>query len=318
MTTVIQLNNVTKRFGSILALDDVTLTVPQGVVFALLGENGAGKTTAIRNLLGLQLPDAGKTQVLGMDPVKQGVELRRRIGYVSDQPALYDWMTVKEIVWFAAGFYPEGFVEQFNQLAEEFELPIDRKIKQLSKGGRAKVALALAMAHQPELLILDEPTSGLDTMVRRKFLECMVDVASQEKTVLLSSHQIPEVERVADYVAIINKGEVLVSEKLDLLKQQLERWIITFKDDHSEMPSFNATVMTYDGAGNRRRQLVVRNPDPNALWQLRDDPAISEVEVHTPTLEEIFIAFIKSSKAGSTAPDRTEPGVELHTDGGRP
>ncbi len=320
MSTVIQLNEVTKVFGSTVALDRVSLAIPQGVVFALLGENGAGKTTAIRNMLGLQRPDSGSIQILGLDPQQQGIEVRRRVGYVPDNPVIYDWMTVKEIAWFTAGFYPEGFTDRFYELAAEFELPIDRKIKQLSRGGRAKVTLALAMAHQPELLVLDEPTSGLDTLVRRKFLECMVDVASQDRTVLLSSHQIPEVERVADYVAIINEGKVLVSEKLETLKQQLERWVITFEDAASELPKFDAVVMTHEGVGHRRQQLVVRNPGPNALWKLRDAPAINEVELHTPSLEEIFIAYIKSSQAGIATSDRDEhpTASELNPEGERP
>ena len=320
MSTVIRFNDVTKKFGRTVALDRVSLTVPQGVVFAFLGENGAGKTTAIRNLLGLQIPDAGSVQILGLDPQKQGVEVRRRVGYVPDDPAIYDWMTVTEIAWFTAGFYPEGFSRHFFELAARFELPIDRKIKQLSRGGRAKVTLALAMAHQPELLILDEPTSGLDTMVRREFLESMVDVASQGRTVLLSSHQIPEVERVADHVAIINEGRVLVSEKLETLKQQLERWVITFDDAQSELPSFDAAIMTHEGRGHRRQQLVVRNPGPNALWNLRDDASVNEVEVHTPSLEEIFVAFIKSSGTGDSVrdPHQQRAASELKPDGGSP
>lgn len=310
MSNVIQLKNVSKKFGKTWALKDASFQVPSGVVFALLGENGAGKTTAIRNILGLQRPSQGVVEVLGMNPQKQGVEIRRRIGYVSDNPALYDWMNVNEIAWFTAGFYPDGFESRFRELAEQFELPLDQKIKQLSKGGRAKVALALAMAHEPELLILDEPTSGLDTMVRRKFLESMVDVAAEGRTVLLSSHQIPEVERVADHVAIINEGRVCVSERLDVLKQQMERWVVTFDSPDSGLPMFDSPIanwiMTHEGHGSRRQQLVVRNPDPNALWQLRDHESVNEVEVHTPSLEEIFIAFMKYEPE-NTLPEKARP-----------
>ena len=174
MNSIIRLNQVTRRFGKTVALNNVTLEVPRGCVFALLGENGAGKTTAIRGMLGLDRPNRGTIEVLGMDPAEDSVEIRRQIGYVADEPALYDWMKVSQMGWFASGFYPRGFEDEFHRLALEFELPLNRKIKQLSKGGRAKVALALALAHKPDLLILDEPTSGLDTLVRRKFLESMV------------------------------------------------------------------------------------------------------------------------------------------------
>ncbi len=315
MAHIIELNSVCKKFGRTVAMDQISIAVPKGVVFALLGENGAGKTTAIRNILGLQQPDSGSIQVLGLDPQRNGVEVRRRIGYVPDTPSLYDWMKVSEIGWFTAGFYPDGFNTEFQKLCQQFEIPLDRKIKQLSRGGRAKVVLALAMAHMPELLILDEPTSGLDTMVRRKFLESMVDVAAEGRTVLLSSHQIPEVERVADYVAIVNEGKVLASQRLDELKQQLERWVITFDTSEARIPEFNALIMTHEGKGSRRQQLVVRDPDPNALWQLRDHPSILEVEVHVPSLEEIFIAYIK---AGSQPLPKHEsnPSTTSVNDGG--
>lgn len=175
MTTVIKLDRVTKRFGGQLALDRVSLEVPAGVVFAILGENGAGKSTAIKIMLGLAEAEQGTAKVLGCNSATHGVEIRRRIGYVAERPTLYEWLSVEQIGWFTAGFYPDGFEAGFRRLAEQFQLPLDKKIRELSKGMKAKVALALAMAHDPELLILDEPTSGLDTLVRREFLESMVD-----------------------------------------------------------------------------------------------------------------------------------------------
>ena len=179
MNPVIELTHVTKRYPKQTALDDVSLVVPPGVVFALLGENGAGKTTAIRLMLGLTDATAGEVRVLGLDSRRQGFEIRRRVGYLPERPTLYEWMTPAEIGWFTAGFYPDGFEFEFRRLVEDFRVPLDRKLSQLSKGMRAKVALSLAMAHRPDLLILDEPTSGLDTMVRREFLESMVDVAAE-------------------------------------------------------------------------------------------------------------------------------------------
>ncbi len=294
MSAVIKLEQVSKQFGKTKAMDQISLEVPRGVVFALLGENGAGKTTTIRSLLGLERPDSGNIEVLGMHPIRNGIEIRRQVGYLPESPALYDWMTVREIGWFTAGFYAEGFLPQFEFLANEFELPLKKKIKTLSKGGRAKVALALAMSHQPELLILDEPTSGLDTLVRRKFLESMVDVAAAGRTVLLSSHQIPEVERVADQVAIIHRGRVLINEPLDSLKQQFERWIITLGDNAAELPSIDGAIISHEGAGTRRQQLVVRHPGPDDLWRMRDHQGVAEVEVHTPSLEEIFVAVLNA------------------------
>ena len=237
MEPVIRLENVTKRYGSQIALDHVTLDVPPGIVFALLGENGAGKTTAIRVLLGLTDPDAGKATVLGINSTRHGHDVRSRVGYVPERPTLYEWMTVSEIGWFTAGFYGSGFFQRYLHLAADYQLPLKRQIKSLSKGMRAKVSLSLALAHEPELLILDEPTSGLDTLVRREFLEGMVDIAAAGRTVLLSSHQIGEVERVADIVAILRAGKLLLVERLETLKDQIRELNITLADRHVRRPA---------------------------------------------------------------------------------
>lgn len=246
MNPVVQLNNVTKRFGAETALDGVSLEVPPGVVFALLGENGAGKTTAIRILLGLLEADAGRAQVLGLDSQRQGLEIRRRVGYVAERPTLYDWMTVAEIGWFAAGFYPDGFYTRYRELAAGFSLPERKRLKTLSKGMRAIVVLALAMAHDPDLLVLDEPTSGLDALVRREFLESMVDRAATGKTVFLSSHQIVEVERVADVVAILRKGQLVLVEPLDKLKQEIRELTITLNNGQPEPPAVAGQLLSRD------------------------------------------------------------------------
>jgi ABC-2 type transport system ATP-binding protein len=219
MTAVIHVNHVTKRFGRHKAVDNVSFEVPPGCVFALLGENGAGKTTLVRMMMGLLAPDAGGISVFGLDSAKRGEQIRRRVGYVPERPTLYEWMTAAEIGWFTAGFYGGRFEQHFRNLIDKYGVPFERKINQMSKGMRAKVSLSLAMAHQPELLVLDEPTSGLDTLVRREFLESMVDLAAEGRTVLLSSHLIGEVERVADYVAIVRDGQLLVIEQLDHLKR---------------------------------------------------------------------------------------------------
>ena len=298
MTVFSRLTNVTKKYGKQVALDNVSLEIPSGVVFALLGENGAGKSTTIKILMGLEPQTSGTAEVLGIDCRKQGDLIRRKCGYIPESPVLYDWMTVSEIGWFTAGFYDEQFFPKFLQMAASYELPLEKKTGTLSKGGRAKVALALAMASEPQLLVLDEPTSGLDTLVRRQFLESMVDVAATGRTVLLSSHQIAEVERVADHVAIINKGKLLANDTLDNLKSQFERWVVTFSGADNALPELNTRIILHEGVGGRRQQLTVHRPDPESLWKLRDHTGVNDVEVHTPTLEEIFVSLLKQQKLG--------------------
>ena len=289
---IIRLDNVTKRFGRELAFDGVSFEVPRGVVFALLGENGAGKTTTIRALLGLGHPDAGKLEVLGLDCRTQGLEIRQRAGCVFEKPTLYEWMTVDEIGWYTSGFYGEDFLPRYRQMAAQFELPATRKIKELSKGMKAKVALALALGHDPELLILDEPTSGLDPMVRREFLERMVDRTATGKTVFLSSHQIHEVERVADMVAILRHGKLLLCERLDRLKEEITELTVTLAEGFAQPPEVAGEVLR-QSRRLRQWQILTRGAQPPDIESLRLHESVAEVAVRKPNLEEIFTAYMQ-------------------------
>ena len=299
MRPVFRFHEVSKRFDSVQALDRFSLEGQRGTVIGLLGENGAGKTTAIRILLGLLDPDEGEAEVYGLSSRYRGREIRRRVGYVPERPALYDWMTVAEIGWFVAGFYDVPFLPRYHELVEQFELPLDRKIKALSKGMRAKVSLALALAHEPELLVLDEPTSGLDAMVRREFLESMVDVAATGRTVLLSSHQIAEVERVADVVAILRKGRLQVVEKLDELKGSVRELTVTLRNGQTELPQWPGEVLcrTRD---ERQWRLLVRGADDSAIDRLRAAANVAAVDVRSPSLEEIFVGLIRGPEGKKT------------------
>jgi len=309
MGPVIRLNNVTKQFGRETALNAVSLEVPAGVVFALLGENGAGKTTAIRIMLGLAEPNSGAAEVLGLASATKGLEIRRRVGYVPERPTLYEWMTVGEIGWFTAGFYGPGFLPEYLRLAGEFGLPTRRKLKALSRGTRAKVSLALAVAHDPELLVLDEPTSGLDALVRREFLESMVDRAAAGKTVFLSSHQIAEVERVADIVAILRKGKLMLVQRLDELKAQTREVTLTLGDGAPAPPEPPGEVLSRRSKG-RQWQLLVRGAADEQLATLGRHESVRQVEVRSPSLEEIFVAYMQvgtSSESRNVAGEDAAP-----------
>lgn len=310
MSLVFELRSVTKRFGAQTALDAVSLSGKPGQVIALLGENGAGKTTAIRILLGLLDPDAGEARVLDVDSRRHGSEVRRRVGYVPDRPALYDWMTVGEIGWFAAGFHPLGFEAKYKELVAHFGLPVERQIKALSKGMQAKVSLALAMAHEPALLVLDEPTSGLDPMVRREFLESMVDIAATGRTVLLSSHQIAEVERVADTVLILRHGRLVLNERLEVLKSRVQELLVTLQAVDTAAPSLShGAVLLGARRMDRQWQLLVRDLSPTGLEALQSLPDVVDVTARQPSLEEIFVACMTTSDtAGWAFPERADVG----------
>ncbi len=291
MTPAIHFDAVCKSYRGKKVLDNVSFDVPSGVVFALLGENGAGKTTSIKTLLGLVRPDAGTAQVLGLDCQTQDLEIRRRVGFVAEQPQLYPWMTVDEIGWFAAGFYPDGYFAEFVRQAQSFHVPREQKIEHLSKGMRAKVALALAMSHDPHLLILDEPTSGLDPLVRREFLQSMVDRAATGKTVFLASHQIAEVERVADYVALLRDGKIALVGRLEDLKQQLVQVVITVRETMVPLPDLNGHVVASFRKG-RQWQALVRDFSDEHIHTLKTHDFVDHFESRMPSLEEIYIAYL--------------------------
>jgi ABC-2 type transport system ATP-binding protein len=211
---------------------------------------------------------------------------------VFEKPTLYEWMTVDEIGWYTSGFYGEGFLPRYRQMAAQFELPATRKIKELSKGMKAKVALALALGHDPELLILDEPTSGLDPMVRREFLERMVDRTATGKTVFLSSHQIHEVERVADMVAILRHGKLLLCERLDRLKEEITELTVTLAEGFAQPPEVAGEVLR-QSRRLRQWQILTRGAQTSEIESLRLHESVAEVAVRKPNLEEIFTAYMQ-------------------------
>ena len=297
MKPVIEIKNVTKHFGQTVALDNVSLLIPPGVVCAVLGANGAGKSTAIRILLGLDDSDSGTTQVLGMNSKSHALEIRSRVGYVADQPPLYDWMTVDEIGWFAAGFYPTGYQTEYARLIRKFDLDGSQKISALSKGMKAKVALALAMAHRPELLILDEPTSGLDPLVRREFLESMIDVSAEGRTVLLSSHQVSEVERVADIVVILLNGRLVCVERLADLKRDTLEIVLSLPDADSAVPEIPGDILAHVAFGHEHMWMV-RNVDIDQLAEACRNQNLPEPQLRKPNLEDILLTMLREYRRG--------------------
>lgn len=236
-SSAIEISGLRKSYKGKLALDSIDLAVPAGSVCALLGSNGAGKSSLMKILAGLQKADGGTATVLGKDPWKQAQALRLEVAYVAEKPKFYDWMTVGETGWFAAGFYPKGFEASFLSVCKKMKIDPSVKLSALSKGGYARVALALALAMNPTVLLLDEPTSGLDLFTRRDFLSGMVDLAGEGKTVLISSHNLAEVERIASQVVFIDGGKIVLNQSMEALKKRLVRL------RHRGEPVFNLSNM---------------------------------------------------------------------------
>ncbi len=295
MDAAIETRELSKYFHGQPAVDRLSLTVPPGSIFALLGDNGAGKTTSIRMLTGLLRPDAGSASILGLDCWQSAVKLRSKVGYVPEKPKFYDWMTVAEIGWFTSGFCPPGFRPRYQQLTGDFELDPKAKLQQLSKGQYAKVALALALAHDPQVLILDEPTSGLDLLVRREFLSSMVGLAGEGRTIFISSHQVAEVERIASHVAFIAKGRLLFTASTDELRKRIIRLSLRFEDQPPE-PSRLGTVLERNGAG-KQWQVVLQDPSREAVETLRKAGGIFDFQEMPLSLEEVYCALLARKEA---------------------
>ncbi len=290
MTSVLATHHLTKRFGTKTVVNRLDLAVPQGAIFALLGDNGAGKSTTIRMLTGLLPPDGGRATLLGKDCWSAAVELRHRVGYVPEKPRFYDWMTVREIGWFTAGFHKAGFLANYMDLIDHFGLDAAAQLKTLSKGGYAKVGLALALAPDPEVLILDEPTSGLDLFTRRDFLRSMIDLAGDGRTILISSHGIAEIERIASHVGFLAEGKLLLVAPLDELRERFVRVRLNYAGAPPN-PEALGKVLDRQVSG-KHWQVDLQDPDRAALDALKEHGDAQDYEESPLSLEEMYTALL--------------------------
>lgn len=227
---VIQLHNLTKAYGQTTAVSGLNFAVRPNQVTAFLGVNGVGKTTTIKMLLGMIQSSSGDAYVLGtsIHDAKASVRLRRDIAYVSESKQLYDYMTVGQILRFTRAFYSDWDTRLEKELLTTFGLPLDRRIKSLSKGMRTKTALLLAFARRPKLLVLDEPSDGLDSIGIEQMLQMLVTQCSEGTTVFFSSHQIAEVERVADNVCMLHRGSLVLDSSMDQLRESYRQIDVDF------------------------------------------------------------------------------------------
>lgn len=227
---VIETHQLTKRFGQFAAVEALDLNVRAQQITGFLGRNGAGKSTTIKMLLGMTHPTSGTGTLLGrrIDDPKENREARRHIAYVGEDKQLYAYFTVEELIRFTRSFYADWRPEVAERLLADYELPPKRKVRALSKGMRTKLALLLALSRQPELLILDEPSEGLDPVAIEQLLQALIGAASEGTTIFFSSHQIAEVERIADRVCIIDHGTLVEDLSLDELRQDYRRVILGF------------------------------------------------------------------------------------------
>jgi len=287
-TVVVDVNGLSRSFGGKTALESVSFRAAAGQIYGLVGANGAGKTTLLKHLLGLLRATTGSVRVFGLDPVRDPVGVLGRVGYLSEERDLPEWMSVDELMNYSRAFHPTWDVSYARELLETFALDPAKRIKELSKGMRAQAGLIVAVAHRPELLILDEPSSGLDAVVRRDILDAIVRTVTDDgRTVIFSSHLLDEVERMSDHVTLIHQGRVALSGVLDDVRGSYQRSRLHFVE-HLVQPPVLETAMVIEGGG--RTWSVVHS---GSLEQFRRAVVARGgeiVESRNATLEEIFMA----------------------------
>jgi len=290
----IETHGLVQRYGRITAVEGVELRVPLGSVYGYLGRNGAGKTTTIQMLMGLVEPAAGTMSVLGFDPLTDDVAMKRVVSYVPERVHVYDWMKVSDLMRFGEGIHPHWDVALAESLRRRLELPLDRRVEELSRGMQGKAALMAALASRPKLLILDDPTLGLDAIVRREFMESIVGVLQEAgTTIFLSSHNIDDVERVADWIGILHEGKLLVQRRLEDLKRAVHRLVVTLPEGAA--PLTPPRMLLREGAG-RQQAFLCEDVGDDTLAAIAAAGA-TETETVDCSLEDIFVAYVRQAQS---------------------
>jgi ABC-2 type transport system ATP-binding protein len=279
-THAIEVNGVTVRYGRRVAVDHVTLAIPRGSVYALLGRNGAGKSSLVRCILGEQKPESGSVALLGEDVWTRRAQLMQRVGVVSEDADAPPTMRVASLARFSASLYPRWDRAAFDERLSRFGVSQSARFGELSKGQKKQVSVALALAHEPELLVLDDPTLGLDVVARKSlFEEVITELADRGTTVLITTHDLAGVETIADHAGVLAGGKLLIDEELEALKSRFRR--VRFARRPALVGNVAAAAMRSWGSGT---EMIVTNFDDATF---RGDDA---AEVAPMSLEEIFIA----------------------------
>lgn len=283
---IVEMEKVTKRFGSTTALDNVSLSLPPGHIVGLLGTNGSGKTTLLRHLVGIYLPNAGRCRTLGCPAEQLAPEQMARIGYVDQEGELLEWQTVRQFVAYVRAYYDHWNNELEQRLLAEFELPLATRVFTLSPGMRQRLAILLAVCPEPDLLILDEPAAGLDPIARAQFLDLLMEMIQRpDRTILVSSHILSDVEKVIDHALIMHEGRLVRDCPFEELQEEFTRLTITGSAPlPNPLPFANLLSGTVSG---RDGEAVVRHADPAAIRAFENSHQ-AKVETRGLSLEEIY------------------------------
>ena len=287
---VIRTRGLTRYFGNKCAVRDLSFEVPRGCVFAFLGRNGSGKSTTIRMLLGLLLPDRGEASVLGCDSRQLTPELRARIGYLTEEHQLYGWMTVRQVGEFQAAFYPRWSEKVFRGVIGHFSLKPEVRVRDLSRGMRAGLCLAVTLAPDPELLILDDPALGLDPVARRSLVESMIYLTRRaDRTIFFSSHDLADVERVADHLAVLDYSVLRACCPLETFRDSVQEVKLGFAGPPPPLPAIPGLLQAFRTERELRVTCVHYNDATERALRALEPRTL---ELLPLGLEDAFISYL--------------------------
>jgi ABC-2 type transport system ATP-binding protein len=318
MTTAIETFDLTRRFGRTEAVNGLNLQVPAGSIFALLGPNGAGKTTTLKLLMNLVRATRGRATVLGVDSRRLGPRDLQRIGYVSENQRLPEWMTPAELFDYCRPFYPTWDETLRRKLEADLGLTSRERLRTLSRGTRMKAALLASLAYHPDLVVLDEPFTGLDPLVRDELVRGLLEVSGERPwTVLISSHDIDDVERLADWVGFIKDGRLLFAEPVSALLERFRLVEVVSRDDTPAVMPADPRWLPHGTAGRTLRFVDTRHDGPDAASRIASAFPACGVRTTPLPLREIFVTLARESSAASThaRPERAAGADESKVEG---
>jgi ABC-2 type transport system ATP-binding protein len=299
----IETERLTRSYGAARGIVDLDLRVPTGTVFGFLGPNGAGKTTTIRLLLDFLRPASGVARVLGLDSHLDSVEIRRRVGYLPGDPALYERLTARELLRWLARMRGQRNLRVAEDLAARFRLDLDRPIRALSRGNRQKVALVQAFMHEPELLLLDEPTSGLDPLVQYEFHQLVREVIERGATVFLSSHVLDEVQHLCDHVGIVRDGRLIVTEAVATIRARAVREVTIRFAAPVDAARFAALPGVRDVNLRDTTMQLHLSGSADPLVKLASQFEVLDLSSAPPDLDELFMQYYEDEGGEHGAAD---------------
>ena len=291
---VIETQGLTKHYGKVEAVRDLSLAVERQRITGFLGRNGAGKSTTIKMLLGMIRPTAGAGRVLGYDIADpaQSLEILRRIAYVGEDKGLYGYMTVADLIRFTRSFYPDWQPQIEVDLLKQYQLPLGRKVKAISKGMRTKLALLLALARRPELIILDEPSEGLDPVSTEELLQTLQEIRAAGTSIFFSSHQLSEVERIADRVLMIDRGQLVMNTLLSDLLNNYRNITVEFAAQ-GPMPALDLAGVERIRVKGRQAWVLASSNVEGIVAHARSFNAV--VQVTPVNLRDVFLELVKEA-----------------------